>query len=693
MTKQNYQLKIKKEGNLNYYSLDGLLKEMKERITVRFSLMEHSVHNKSYDIEINGNDISINRVSKRNNSFNIKITPIIEDTHIVLNVYTNYEERAKIYTEALKDLLKNKLFQKLRDESFNIKINIMTEEYGIFLIENSNHIEDEESYDLRYLEEYGIILNRTLRQNVNIEDIGFISIGDIKALYKENDTFAEKQLKKWIEYATYDIVDESIVTSLKETFPKIKIIKILTLEEYIDFCNDLAKTDKALDSDVCKHIMEYITLPYEDIKNKEIKILSLYKRLENLNDNLEDINGYEIIRILNRIIVEEEKGFFQKRKEYRYPSEDILTPRDNININHVLRLLSLEDRLYPYVNTYKDTFIFYKTYLNNPLVSNFINRILRKGKKVTKVNSTVKYDLDLLKGHSIGNVPGLEDLNLKRLFKLLYIISKNSYYAGADMKDYHIRNGKVFIDKEFKNKRTYLFVTPVMNEIKRRLDKIGKIILPEEYMSPISFSDKKRIGDLYYGSAIKIGYNYSVGIKWDNPIDLDISVQLEDGSVLNYLTEERQTFDKTYYSGDCRNAGSEYIKFIDKDMETSTSGILRVNLFSYKFLKSLGESYVYRIFILDDKDNVIFETENIPIYKNQSSIAIVKNGYCYIDIRGENDRDTVIDNEHNRDVLKLYINKPEILLENILTYLDIPFEKVKKTELREDERYFDINKY
>lgn len=682
MLKNKYKLKVRREKGLKIINIDELLNRMS--ITIK------RVMTTNVSVDIDGNNIILNKKEYgKGNGFNFKITVEMNDENIFIDVENSYERRAEIFMNMLKDLLKGRLFQIIKDEKIKLHVDVVTNKYNVILVNNPSLIEDKNSFDFRYFEKEGIILKGKLIDDiVDIEDIDTISIGEIHTLYKENDTEKEKFMKKFIEYVSYGFVNESLVSSLKETFPKVKILTMMTMDEYIEFCNGLVSTDKAIDSNVIDHISKFITLDYKDIKNKEMKVLKLLNRLSDENDNLDDINGYELIRLLNKIIVKNENGFFHKRKGYKL-SHDNFTPLDEIDMKLVCRLLSFEDKLYPYTNTYRDTLIAYKIYLKNSEVNTLINRSIRKGKNVSKISSEVKYDIDLLKGYSIGNVPGLEELSLKRLFKLFNVITKNSFYAGAGMKDYFIRNGKIFLDKSYKNKREYVFVTPVINEIKRRLDSIKEeIILPEEYKSPIIMSDKKKVGNVYFGSAIKIGYNYAVGVKWYSDMDLDISMQFDDLKIINYCDERRNGI---YFSGDCRHNGSEYIKFVDKDMETNTNGLIRASLFDEG--RSKEEDRKFKIFILDDNDNVVFETEYINIVKRQNSVAVISDGYCCIDVRAESNEDTVIYNEYNEDILSLYLNQPKVLLENILDHLEIPYRKVNRTELQEDEEYFDINKY
>lgn len=684
MLKSKYMLKIRREKGLKIINLDELLNRMS--ITLKRAVTS------KVSVDIDGNNILINKKEYgKENGFHFKITVEMKGENIFIDVENSYERRAEISVYMLKDLLKGRLFQRIRDEKIKLHVDVVTNKYGVILVNNPNLIEDKNSFDFRYFEKEGIILKGKLIDDiVDIEDIDSISIGEIHTLYKENDTEKEKFMKKFIEYVSYGFVNKSLVSSLKETFPKVKILTLMTMDEYIEFCNGLVSIDKAIDSDVINHMSKFITLDYKDIKNKEMKVLKLLNRLSDENDNLDDINGYELIRLLNEIIVKNENGFFHKRKGYKL-LHDNFTPLDEIDMKLVCRLLSFENKLYPYTNTYRDTLIAYKIYLKNKNseVNTLINRLIRKGKNVSKISAEVKYDIDLLKGYSIGNAPGLEELSLKRLFKLFNVITKNSFYAGAGMKDYFIRNGKIFLDKSYKNKREYVFVTPVMNEIKRRLDNIKEeIILPEEYKSPIIMSDKKKVGNVYFGSAIKIKHNYAVGVKWYSDMDLDISMQFDDLKIINYRDEKRNGI---YFSGDCRHDGSEYIKFVDKDMETNTNGLIRVSLFSEGSSKE--EERKFKIFILDDNDNVIFETEYINIVKKQNSVAVISDGYCYIDVRAESNKDTVVYNEYNEDILSLYLNQPKVLLENILDHLEIPYRKVNITELQEAEEYFDINKY
>jgi len=92
----------------------------------------------------------------------------------------------------------------------------------------------------------------------------------------------DKITKTILEYTFYQIpaITEEFST-VRQVVEDVKLIKVLDKKEFIEFCNDLVRLDKALESSILEELFTYLTVDVSEIKNKEIKILYIKDRLKN----------------------------------------------------------------------------------------------------------------------------------------------------------------------------------------------------------------------------------------------------------------------------------------------------------------------------------------------------------------------------------------------------------------------------
>ena len=137
-------------------------------------------------------------------------------------------------------------------------------------------------------------------------------IDKLTTLFKEDDTLLDKITKTILEYTFYQIpeITEEFHT-VRQVVEEVKLIKVLNKEEFIEFCNDLVRFDKALESSILEELFTYLTVDVSEIKNKEIKILYIKDRLK----NNKFINGYELVRYINYLLTGSTL-FINFRKKY-----------------------------------------------------------------------------------------------------------------------------------------------------------------------------------------------------------------------------------------------------------------------------------------------------------------------------------------------------------------------------------------
>ena len=91
-----------------------------------------------------------------------------------------------------------------------------------------------------------------------------------------------------------------------------------------------------------------------------------------------------------------------------------------------------------------------------------------------------------------------------------------------------------------------------------------------------------------------------------------------------------------------------------------------------------------RIFILDEDNNMIYESDNIYFDKNEMVIGYVLDEQFVLDVRTLTNRNvkyTRLDGREDKLDYDTYLaNLPIIKLEELLDLLSIPYEKVSKSD-------------
>ena len=569
----------------------------------------------------------------------------------------------------------------------------------------------------------GFIFDKTLSDE-NKDIINIINeekIDELRTLFSEDDDLIQKISKTIVEYTFYGIPKSDEFDTIRKVLEKVRLVKVLNLEEYQEFCNNLARMDKALDSDIIKDLVTYLTLPLSEVKNKEVKILYIKEKIE----NNQFVNGYELIRFINYILTGTTL-FINYKKEYAEKKYDFkLVDNDIYWIEKILfnkgRILELAK----YRNTYQDFFIHIKLWIKKMIKENpskfskmvtSINQILRKGKKVRQVNLSISFIKEYL-GKSLDEQNKFfSTLSIKELFKFINYLKLEDYYISQGKKDYRVRNGKFFI-KEYKNDsfdlNESLFVP--MTVLKQKLiekftvEKEGQIkdlssengistlkykeyeapIFPYEWTTPLLLSDKRKSNGVYYGSGIKVEEGFRIGVIWETDSDLDLSILDLKGNTFSWNTRWGNSDSIVEYSGDKTEAGTELFKLNKIDKIEENSMYFRLNKFS-----DYSHEASFRIFIEDGNGSIIYKSELLyfeKLGKRQVTLGYIINGIFYLDVFPENNRIVSYTSsdgkESNLNLGEFLMRKPIFFIESIFDELGLEYRKEKSTDLKEDEKY------
>lgn len=605
----------------------------------------------------------------------------------------------------------------MRKNDFILK---MMKNYLVILDENANEGQDYSTV------EGGFIFDKTLSSE-NKEIISTINeekIDELRTLFSKDDDLIVKLSKTIVEYTFYGIPKSDEFDTIRKVLEKVRLVKVLNMKEYQEFCNNLVRMDKALDSDIIKDLVTYLTLPLSEVKNKEVKILYIKEKIE----NNQFVNGYELIRFINYILTGTTL-FVNYKKEYANKNDDFLLV-DN-DINWLEKILFNKERLLEmakYRNTYQDFFIHIKLWIKKMIKesssekSKFskmvtsINQILRKGKKIKQVNLSISFIKEYLNKSLDEQNKFFSTLSIKELFKFINYLKLEDYYISQGKKDYRIRNGKFFI-KEYKNNsfdlNESLFVP--MTVLKQKLTEKFTVekeayvkderndavvtsvkykeyeapIFPFEWTTPLLLSDKRKSNGVYYGSGIKVEEGFRIGVIWETDSDLDLSILDLKGNTFSWNTRWGNSDAIVEYSGDKTSAGTELFKLNKIDKIEENSMYFRLN----KFSDYSGEAS-FRIFIEDGNGSIVYKSELLyfeKLGKRQVTLGYIINGIFYLDVFPENNRivsyTSSDGSESNLNLGEFLMRKPIFSIESIFDELGLEYRKEISTDLKEDEKY------
>lgn len=602
----------------------------------------------------------------------------------------------------------------------------------LWLLKNYNILLDDNATDGldTKLVQSGFLFDKKL-SNENKELIDILNnerIDKLVTLFNEDDTLLDKITKTIIEYTFYKIptITEEFHT-VRQVVEDVKLIKVLDKKEFVEFCNDLVRLDKALESSILEELFIYLTVDVSEIKNKEIKLLYIKDRLK----NNKFVNGYELVRYINYLLTGSTL-FINFRKKYANKNMKFEYVNSYDKLKEIYDIISKNEiELSKYYNLYRDFFVhiklwakrnlrFYelnKIYLienfkdtrdngykinqSFSLLKNSINRITRFSKKHKQKKVNLSFDKDIVNESFGVQEEFYKSKTLKELFKLLHYFTLEKYYLDKGLKSYKIRNGKNYV-KEYKGKdinvNSYLPLYKIikekiissLKEIKTEKDFMGNkytkiinndLILPKLFTTPLLLSDKKRSSEVYYKSSIELQENDRIGIIWDYNADLDLSLLLTNGDIISWNNRFDSTKLGVSFSGDIRSAGSEYIIF---ENLKGVKGYLRSNLYSGSM-----EYVKFNIFIERD-GKIIYKSDNISfkeLGKSQLTIGYVNNNKFFLDIFSEKDNRVAYYKNDNFDIENFIINIPVPTVEKLLDYIEIPYKKLDTTELK-DKKYY-----
>lgn len=557
-----------------------------------------------------------------------------------------------------------------------------------FTLTTQNIIVDDnatDGLDTRFVEN-GYVFNKTLStQSLPVKITPILSL---RTIFNGNETEIEQFLKVLCEYLTHDIsfgnkgkAEASPFSHYQDVINKTRLVKVMTTKEFTDYVNKLFSSNKALPDELIEEMLPYAILDLSDVKNKEVKLWML----DELVQNGTYINGYELVRYINYLMTDN-LMYIHKRQEDYVGSTNVYNPRTVDELKYILSNETYQKSLASVYNNHIKTFIWLRhvfVFTNNRNLASYINKIKRLAKKTKQVDFSVDYHINILSKpvEEQEQIFAKKNFSLKELLNMYLVANQNAYYAKQGLKPYLIRNGRLWIGT-YTDKNVHYNQTVLLKQLKQKFLELGDIVLPTEYNLPIQFSDKKKLGDMYFGTGFKLQVGDEVGIVWDDDVDFDLSFT-------DYTNKTHYSFYDTFsttlfsHSGDCRTAGSELIKILDKDALKATCGFY-VNLYSGH------KDCTFRI-IIKRGEQILYQSHQCTMDKSQMFMGYLKDGQFILELTSVNNSNIsryiqlakdknrsaeheIIQTGDNYENLNEFLsNRPFIFLKDVLEQLEIPY--------------------
>lgn len=399
---------------------------------------------------------------------------------------------------------------------------------------------------------------------------------------------------------------------------------------------------------------------------------------------------------------------------------------------------------------------------------NKIKRLVSKG-KIKQKDFSVKYHVQILTKSLEEQKTYFEKhkLSLKELLKMYYFVEKEKSMMKTPfkygqfgcynenkqiyVKDYKIRNGKLWIknvtqpceyndemllveikkaiqvqikeqakksaeqywlketQNHFSEKGKSVLSTKELDIIlqtKRQIGNFDKVVLAKEFLSPVLFSDKNKLGQIYFGSQFKVQQGDQIGIVWQSDVDYDLSfIDVNNNKTYSFAYSFGDEESDFSHSGDCRTAGSEHITLnLSNEDLLKSHGVFYVNTYSRRdeMAKNLQ-------FFIKRDGKMLFLSEKIELSKSANTFGYLKNGYFILDASSAGNEHMIFGNGHSFkkinlhkdlkdkfemqevviDLASLIKERKYLSLEELLDKINIPYVKksifFKENEEKQDD--------
>jgi len=417
-------------------------------------------------------------------------------------------------------------------------------------------------------------------------------------------------------------------TSETPDFTNFKIILPIEKKEAVDRCEKMLTSGIALTQETINDIFSIFKqcnyqVNIEIVKNKEAKML-IFKEQSILPTNPQEFVRYLIYLATQKTLLIKDKETIEAIKASKLDITNL------INQFGITKLSSLFLR-------YKLIFLAFKK--ANAANSFTINRLRRLAKTNHRVAEKSYWEDILTNFQGLGELPErLFELNNFKKITLLEAI--NIQLCQNDINVYPIRNGKIWLDKEEKNrpgkdlnkdtlKLIYSIIYQSLVESLKAKKTTVKLVTGIDIKLPKS--EKSFVGNYPLGTIFDMtNSNAIIGINWkeaEGANDLDLSLMDIKGNKIGWNSDYHNESKSLIYSGDITSASPEATElfYASNGFEPS---IVNVNLFNGEpnsklkfFIAKEKINNIEKNYIVDP-NNILF-TINMEMESRQMSLGII----------------------------------------------------------------------
>lgn len=373
-------------------------------------------------------------------------------------------------------------------------------------------------------------------------------------------------------------------------YMKLKVIMPTTLDEIYGRCLDMVHAGVALKTETVEPVVDFIV---SYLKDKFIP----GSKIDFDIDSVMCREAQAMLSVKLKLFPSDEFGIL-RCLVYRYTSQACLIKSDEMiaMIRNMANVLDFDTTLYDLnpeqierlsriFYRYKPIFLAMKTFRTRHII-NRIRRLAKRNHTPLKIGfwenlvSNVRPIKDI--------VDCVDDLDNFRKIRLIQVV-RVALYSKETSKVYVIRNGKVFVRKDYSPKydKTYLAsVERVLTDslIRSLSKKACRVKFPKYFDIKMPSAEKTFVGNYPFGTTIEMTDRCVAGIYWRNDwngckhTDFDLSFRDIGGGTYSWCNEYKDNQARVMYSGDMTNAdpeASELMKFENGVPD----GIISVNKF------------------------------------------------------------------------------------------------------------------
>ncbi len=368
---------------------------------------------------------------------------------------------------------------------------------------------------------------------------------------------------------------------------KLIVIKGYTKEEIKNKLLELLNSGIAFKDKTKKDILDislYIGLNEEEIfniKNKEVKIV-LYDYLNIFPKNNVEFLRYIIYKSTEKTLIIKNKKLIEEIKSKQ--NINILGLLENYNKKYGL------EKLAEIFYRYKPLWIAFRTNKGLKIIINKIRRLAKKNHKPMQedfLNSIT----GMIKNNKIIDINKLKiELGKVNVFRKIRLANALKFRMNEIISIlFKIRNGKGYAKEyNFDNKTNLKLIYNIV--IDSIIEKIKlenkKIYIPEFIEYALPSTEKQFIGNIPFGTCIKIDKDLIFGVHWENDktnrIDLDLSM-INNETKIGWNSYYRNESKSILFSGDMTDAklpnGASELFYIN--IKNEEDYIFYLNFFNY----------------------------------------------------------------------------------------------------------------